>query len=155
MNKVWHARRALSRVVESGPALPAGADLPAGLPARDRPICAFTAAERLALGLAVLVGVDLQCDGQPRVTEDNLFARAGTPRFLSSVAVMCQVVHLDVTQVVGVADAVERADEVARLDRPTCLGGEDEPVVLPGAAGLLAVGSLSLNPQVEHSLSGR
>jgi hypothetical protein len=44
MNKVWHARRALSRVVESGPALPAGADLPAGLPARDRPICAFTAA---------------------------------------------------------------------------------------------------------------
>jgi len=44
-----------------------------------------------------------------------------------------QMVDLDAAELVGVADAMERSDEVARLDRPTCLGGEDEPIVLPGA----------------------
>jgi hypothetical protein len=47
---------------------------------------------------------------------------------------------LDVTEFVDGADAVERADEVARLDGSACLGGEDEPVVLPGAAEFLTVG---------------
>jgi hypothetical protein len=44
-----------------------------------------------------------------------------------------QMVDVDVAEFVGVADAVERADEITRLDRSACLGGEDEAVVLPGA----------------------
>lgn len=66
---------------------------------------------------------------------------------------MPQVVDLDVAELVGVTDAVERANEVARLDRSACLGGEDEPVVLPGAAEFLTVGGLGLVSQIEHALS--
>jgi hypothetical protein len=47
-------------------------------------------AECFALGLAVLVGVNLKRDGQPGVTEDDLVSRAETPRFLSKVAVVCR-----------------------------------------------------------------
>ena len=36
------------------------------------PECLADAAKRVALGLAVLVGVDLQRDGQPRVAENDL-----------------------------------------------------------------------------------
>jgi len=93
------------------------------------------AAKRLALGLAVLVSVDLQRDGQPWVAEDDLRVAGRDAKVLEQGGGgMPQIVDL------GVADAVERADEITRLDRPACLGGEDEAVVLPGAAELLAVG---------------
>jgi hypothetical protein len=46
-------------------------------------------------------------------------------------------VDLDVAKFAGIADAVERADEIARPDRSAWLGGENEPVVLPGTAELL------------------
>ena len=49
-----------------------------------------------------------------------------------------QMVDLDVAELVLVVDAVERADEITRLDGSACLGGEDEAVVLPSAAELLA-----------------
>jgi len=99
------------------------------------------AAKRLALGLAVLVSVDLQRDGQPWVAEDDLRVAGRDAKVLEQGGGgMPQLVDLDVAEFVGVADAVERADEITRLDRPACLGGEDEAVVLPGAAELLAVG---------------
>ena len=111
------------------------------------PECLTEAAERLALGLAILVGIDLQRDGQPRVAENDLRVAGRNAEVLEQGGGgVPQMVDLDVTEFVGVADAVERADEITRLDRSACLGGEDEAVVLPGAAELLAVSGLGLAP---------
>ena len=48
------------------------------------------AAKRLALGLAVLVSVDLQRDGQPWVAEDDLRVAGRDAKVLSRVAVVCR-----------------------------------------------------------------
>jgi hypothetical protein len=88
----------------------------------------------LALGLAILVGVGLQCDGQPRVAEnDPRVAGRDAEVLKQGCGGVPQMVDLDVAELVLVADAVERADEITRLDGSACLGGEDEAVVLPGA----------------------
>src|SRR6516165_2309066 len=62
---------------------------------------------------------------------------------------------LDRPDLVAAADPVERADQVARLDRTAGLGGEDEPVIQPCPAQLGAVGGLGLAPAIKHSLCYR
>jgi hypothetical protein len=47
-------------------------------------------AERVSGRLTVLVGVDLECDSQTRMAECDLRVRAGAPRFLGKVAVVCR-----------------------------------------------------------------
>jgi hypothetical protein len=66
-----------------------------------------------------------------------------------------QVVDLDRPELVATTDSVERADQIARLDRAAGPGGEDEPVVLPSTAQLGTVGGLRLASEVEHRLCDR
>jgi hypothetical protein len=63
---------------------------------------------------------------------------------------MPQVVQLDDPEPVSVADAAERPDQVSRLDRPACPGGEYQPGVLPGAAQDGTVGDLGLGADREY-----
>jgi hypothetical protein len=62
---------------------------------------------------------------------------------------------LDRPDLVAPADSMERADQVARLDRPAGLGGENEPVIQPCPAQLSAIGGLDLAPEIKHSLCYR
>jgi hypothetical protein len=79
------------------------------------------------------------------VAEDDLcVARRNAKILEQGCGGVPQMVDLDVAKLVGVADAVERADEITRLDGSACLGGEYEAVVLPGAAEFLAVDGLGL-----------
>src|SRR5215475_670190 len=59
---------------------------------------------------------------------------------------------LDRPELVATADSVERADQIARLDRTAGLGGEDEPIIRPCPGQLGAIGGLRLAPEVKHSL---
>src|SRR5215475_3787355 len=62
---------------------------------------------------------------------------------------------LDRPELVATADSVERADQIARLDRTAGLGGEDEPVIQPCPAQLGAIGGLGSAPEIKHSLCNR
>jgi Glyoxalase-like domain len=69
------------------------------------------------------------------MAEDDLCVTSGDAEVLEQGRRgVPQVVDPDVAELAGGADAVERTDEVARLNRAARLGREDEPVVLPGAA---------------------
>ena len=91
--------------------------------------CFADAAERVAVGLAVLVCVDLQSDGQPGVAEDDLSVAGRDAEVLEQGrGRVPQVMDLDGPELVAVADSVERADQVARLDRPAGPGREYKPL---------------------------
>jgi hypothetical protein len=65
-------------------------------------------AEGVSLCLAVLVGVDLQRDGQPRVTEDELGIASRNAEVLQQCGGgVPQVMHLDQAQIVMRADPPE------------------------------------------------
>jgi hypothetical protein len=67
------------------------------------------------LGLAVLVGVDLLSQGQARVSEDELgIASRDTEILEQGRSRVPQVMDLDRSRAAGGADAVERANKVAR-----------------------------------------
>src|SRR5450755_4574157 len=103
------------------------------------------------LRLAVLVSVDLLRHGQPGVAEDQLRIAGGDTKILEQRGSgVPKVMKLDHPRAAGLAEAMERTDEVTRLDRPSGPGGEDEPVVLPGPAQLVEVGGLRLAADAEH-----
>jgi hypothetical protein len=101
--------------------------------------------DRVALGHFVNVCVDLLRGRDVRMAEDDLSVprryckllkqrRGGVP----------QCVNADTADAVVIADAGEGPDEVARLDRPSRLGGEDQACVGPRRAEMFAVALLSL-----------
>ena len=57
---------------------------------------------------------------------------------------VAQCVNADTADAVVIADSGEGPDEVARLDRTPCLGGEDQACVGPRRAETFAVALLSL-----------
>jgi len=62
----------------------------------------------VTLSLLVFMGVDLQCDGQTGVAEDELgIARRDTEVLQQSGSRVPQVMHLDHSQAVGLADAMK------------------------------------------------
>ena len=100
-------------------------------------------AECFPLCLAVLVGVDLQGDGQPGMAQDQLGVAGRDLQVLQQGGGgVPQMVHGDDPQPVCVADPAEGPGEVARLDWSSCFGTEDEAGVLPGAPQLQPVGGL-------------
>ncbi len=60
------------------------------------------------------------------------------------------VVDLDEPDLIGVADAPEGPDEIARLDRPPGPGGEHEPGFRPGRAHVDPVGGLAFGLELER-----
>ena len=97
--------------------------------------------ESVVPGLAVFVRVDLQRDSQPRVAKDDLCVPSRDAKILQqSCCGVPQMVQRDNPELVVVADAAEGPDKVARLNRPSCPGGEDQAVVsLPGSPEDLAL----------------
>lgn len=76
--------------------------------------------ERVAAGLVIDVGVDLQRGADPGVAEDGLRVAGWNAQLLQERGdCVPEVVDLDRPKLVGVADATERPDEVARLNWPT------------------------------------
>jgi hypothetical protein len=113
-------------------------------PRRAAAECVADLPERVPVSLPVLVGVRLQGDCKPGVPEDELGVTGRDPAILQGRrGGVPQVMQRDDPELVDLADALERADEVPRLDRPACPGAEDKPGVLPGAAKIGAVGGLA------------
>jgi hypothetical protein len=61
-----------------------------------------------------------------------------------------KAMDLDDPDLVVVADAAERPDQVPRLDRPPGASGEHQAEVGPGAAHVSAVGVLALGLELER-----
>ena len=89
--------------------------------------------ERIPLGFVSGVGVDLQGRADPGVPEDGLGVASRDAKVLQQRGDRVpDVMDLDQPDVVVIADASERPDEVARLHRTAGPGGEDEAGALPG-----------------------
>jgi hypothetical protein len=107
-------------------------------------------AQRIALRLLVLVGVDLQGDREPGMPEDELCIAGRNSQILQQGSCrMAQMVEANHPKAVGVADAAEWPDQIPRLDRPASFSGEDQAVVLPGATELDAIGRLRIMAGLE------
>lgn len=120
-----------------------------GLPVPSKRIADLP--ERVPLRLPVLMGIDLQRHGKPGVAEDQLGVASRNPKVLQQCGGgVPQVMKLDRSEsVIVAADAPERAEEVTRLDWSASPGSEDQPVVDPRVAELLAVRGLGCAPALE------
>src|SRR5262249_58387004 len=67
---------------------------------------------------------------------------------------MPQMVEFDDPDLVGAADATERRNQVARLDRPSGATGEYQAEIRPGPAHVCAAGVLAFALEFERLADG-
>ena len=106
--------------------------------------------ERSAPSWFIDVGIDLQRGADPAVPKDDLGVAGRDVEVLKQRGNdVPQMVDLDRPEFVGVADATEGPDEVARLDRPSGPGGEDQVCCWSGRAHVGPVGGLLCDPTLQ------